>query len=84
MKANNNDDNCLLLSLRSSDGLTNPPVLLVDGYNIIGRMRQHSVSQTGLYNSYALDEFRAELLHNITEFSHFRGRRVPLTIYTAV
>jgi len=68
-------------SLYGTDGLTSPPVLLVDGYNVIGTARRLN----GLINveSSELDEYRDQLLRTLTDFSHYRGIKVIL-VYDAL
>ena len=51
-------------------------MLLVDGYNLIFNLRQQS-GMREFTDSSVLEEFRSELLRNITEFSHFRGFNPP-------
>jgi len=69
-------------SLYGTDGLSNPPVLLVDGYNVIGLSRE---AKGGLrtMESAELDGYRDQLLSKLTAFSHHRGIKVIL-VYDAM
>lgn len=56
-----------------SDGLANPPYLLVDGYNVIFEARAVNGQSRGQMDSDLLDTYRRDLELNLTNFSHKRG-----------
>eukprot|EP00873_Tetraselmis_striata_P003610 jgi/Tetstr1/423874/TSEL_014498.t1 len=65
-------------SLFGSDGLANPPYLLVDGYNVIFEARAVNGQSRGQMDSDLLDTYRRDLELNLTNFSHKRGMKIIL------
>jgi hypothetical protein len=60
-------------SLFGSDGLANPPVLLVDGYNVIFEARKSTGKAGTKLDGDLMDQYRRDLALNLDCFSHARG-----------
>lgn len=65
-------------SLFGSDGLANPPVLLVDGYNVIFEARKSTRKAGTKLDGDLMDQYRRDLALNLDCFSHARGVKVML------